>query len=116
MATGPDSFLASLVISTLTNRRARPTLEKDPVVLYRFVMKNPFLRHFFHAILYYIVSVTRLWKDARLHRAHHKNDWTDLTMALYVGDRDVLVTDDELLRAVFKTIDPAVRVISAADL
>jgi hypothetical protein len=60
-------------------------------------MKNPFLRHFHHAILYYIVSVTRIWKEARLNRTHHKNDWTDLTMALYVGRRDVLVPKDEIV-------------------
>jgi hypothetical protein len=116
MARGPDSFIGSLVITTLTNGGERSVVEKNPAALYRAVMKNPFLRHFYHAILYYIVSVTRVWKDGRLHRPHHKNDWTDLTMALYVGHRDALVTEDELLRAVFKTIDPAVRVVSAADL
>lgn len=116
MAKGPESFIGSMVVTTLTNGGGRPVVEKDPAVLYRAVMKNPFLRHFYHAILYYIVSVTRIWKDARLHRRHHKNDWTDLTMALYVGRRDVLVTEDELLRAVFRPIDPEVRVVSAADL
>lgn len=116
MAKGPDSFIGSLVLTTLTNGGRRPVVEKDPAVLYRASMKNPFLRHFYHAILYYIVSVTRVWKDARLHRPHHKNDWTDLTMALYVGRWDTLVTEDDLLRAVFKTIDPRVRVVSASEL
>jgi hypothetical protein len=104
-----------MVMKTLTNGGKRPVIE-NPALVYRSVMKNPFLRHFYHAILYYIVSVTRVWRDARLHRLHHRNDWTDLTMALYVGHRDVLVTEDELLEAVFKTIDPAVRVVSAATL
>ena len=116
MAKGPDSFVGSLVLTTLSNGGSRPVAENDPALLYRAVMNNPFLRHFYHAILYYIVSVTRIWEDGQLHRTHDKNDWTDLTIALYVGRRDVVVTKDKLLRAVFTTIDEEVRVLSASDL
>jgi hypothetical protein len=35
---------------------------------------------------------------------HDKNDWTDLTMAIYVRDRDPLVTEGELLRALVPRI------------
>jgi hypothetical protein len=60
--------------------------------------------------------VTKLWADQSLHREHHQNDRTDLTMALYVGPRDVLVTNDRLLRTIFAPIDRGIRVVLAAEL
>jgi hypothetical protein len=59
MTKGRDSFIASLVLTTLTNGGSRPVIEKDPAVLCRAVMKNPFLRHFYYAILYYMPVTTR---------------------------------------------------------
>ena len=116
MTDGPDSFIGSLIVTTFNNGGQRKVAVTDPAELVRAVLANPFFRHFYHAILYYIASVTRLWKDATLHRDHHRNDWTDLTMAVYVGKGDVLVTNDGLLRAVFAAIDPDVRVLLASDL
>jgi hypothetical protein len=116
MTNGPDSFIGSLIVTTFTNGGKRAVAISDPAELVRAVLENPYFRHFYHAILYYVVSVTKLWKDPTLHREHHRNDWTDLTMALYVGAGDALVTNDGLLRAVFAAIDPGVRVVSASDL
>jgi hypothetical protein len=117
MTNGPDSFIGSLIVTTFTNGDQRKVAISDPAELVRAVLANPYFRHFYHAILYYIVSVTKLWKDPSLRREHHhRNDWTDLTMALYVGTGDVLVTNDGLLRAVFAAIDSDVRVVLASDL
>jgi hypothetical protein len=116
MTDGPDSFIGSLIVTTCSNGGQRSVTVTEPAELVRAVLANPFFRHFYHAILYYIVSVTKLWKTPALHREHHRNDWTDLTMALYVGAGDVLVTNDGLLRAVFAAIDPAVQVVVASDL
>jgi hypothetical protein len=99
MTDGPDSFIGSLIVTTCSNGGQRSVTVTEPAELVRAVLANPFFRHFYHAILYYIVS-----------------DWTDLTMALYVGAGDVLVTNDGLLRAVFAAIDPAVQVVVASDL
>lgn len=116
MTNGPDSFIGSLIVATFTDGGRRQVAIADPVELVRVVLANPFFQHFYHAILYYIVSVTKLWENAKLNREHDQNDWTDLTMALYVGRGDVLVTNDGLLRAVFGAIDPDVRVVVASDL
>ena len=116
MTNGPDSFIGSLIVTTFTNGGRRNVAISDPAELVRAVLENPYFRHFYHAILYYIVSVTKLWRDPALHREHHRNDWTDLTMALYVGNGDVLVTNDGLLRAVLAAIDPEVHVVLASEL
>jgi hypothetical protein len=116
MTNGPDSFIGSLIVTTFTNGGKRKAAISDPAELVQAVLENPYFRHFYHAILYYIVSVTKLWRDPALHREPHRNDWTDLTMALYVGTGDALVTNDGLLRAVFAAIDSEVPVVSAADL
>jgi len=116
MTNGPDSFIGSLIVATFMNGGRRTVAIDDPAELVRAVLANPYFRHFYHAILYYIISVTKLWEDRTLHRDHDKNDWTDLTMALYVGTSDALVTNDGLLRAVFAAIDPDVRVVLASDL
>ncbi len=116
MTNGPDSFIGSLIVATFDNGGRRTVAVTDSIKLVRAVLANPYFRHFYQAILYYIVSVTKLWRDPTLHREHHRNDWTDLTMALYVGTGDVLVTNDGLLRSVFAAIDPEVRVGLASDL
>lgn len=116
MTNGPGSFIGSMIVSTFTNRGLRKTRITDPADLVEAVLANPYFRHFYHAILYYIVSVTKLWTNTALHREHHRNDWTDLTMALYVGVDDVIVTNDGLLRATFAAIDPGVKVTAASEL
>ena len=116
MTNGPDSFIGSLIVATFGNGGQRRVAIDDPAELVWAVLANPYFRHLYHAILYYIVSVTKLWDDRTLHRDHDKNDWTDLTMALYVGTGDALVTNDRLLRAVFAAIDPNVPVVLASDL
>jgi hypothetical protein len=116
MTNGPDSFIGSLIVAMFTNGGRRTVTIEDPSELVRAVLANPYFRHFYHAFLCYIVSVTKVWEDRTLHREHDRNDWTDLTMALYVAADDVLVTNDNLLRAVFAAIDPDVQVLLASDL
>ena len=64
------------------------------------------------------MSISRLWVDRRLNRdaAANHDDWTDLSLALYVGRRDVVVSADRLVRTAFAVIDPTIPVVTAGDL
>ena len=115
MTDGPESLIGSIIVAHF-HRGQQAAGVKDPAALVAAVLENPYFRHFYHAILYYIVSVTKLWDDPALHREHHRNDWTDLSMALYVGAGDALVTNDGLLRAVFAAINPEVPIALASEL
>lgn len=118
VATAPDSFLESLVVSTISNGGRRALTVTDPQRLYRAVLRNPHLRHFFYALLFYITGISRLWRDQWLNRdaVPTRADWADLAVALYVGRRDFVVSADRLIRDVFAAIDPTIGVVIAADL
>jgi hypothetical protein len=118
LATGPDSFLPSLVNRTVRNNGGRSVVESDPDVLYRAVMANPYLRRYFHGLLYYIVSISRFWGNQLLNRdpSSKRDDWTDVAIGLYVGDGDLVASNDALVRQLFEAIDPSVRVLDAGRL
>lgn len=81
-------------------------------------MKNPFLRHFFLGILFYVISISRAWTTQTLNRdpVATRDDWADLTLGFYVGAGDVVVSADALLRDLFTAIDPRIRLVTAVDL
>ena len=82
------------------------------------MLRNAYLRHFFHALLFYVTSLSRLWANQRLNRDPNarRDDWADLCVALYVGRRDFVVSADGLIRNAFATIDATIRVVTAATL
>lgn len=65
---GPDSFLGSLVNATVRHKGRRSVMIRDADALYAAVMMNPYLRRYFHSLLYYVTSISRLWRDQRLNR------------------------------------------------
>jgi hypothetical protein len=81
-------------------------------------MTNPYLRRYFHALLYYVVSISRLWRDQRLNRdpPSTRDDLADLALSHYVGDGDIIVSKDGLVRQAFAAIDPSIRVPDAVGL
>lgn len=117
LAQGSESFLGSLVNTTVRKGRPRVVIQNRQA-LYDAVMMNAYLHRYFHALLYYVVSVSRLWRDQRLNRDPKatRDDWSDLALSLYTGDGDVIVSKDALVRQAFAAIDPTVRVLSAAAL
>jgi hypothetical protein len=69
-------------------------------------------------LLYYVVSISKLWRDQRLNRdpASTRDDWADLALSHYVGDGDIIVSNDALVRQAFAAIDASIRVLEAAGL
>ena len=118
LAQGPDSFLGSLVNTSVRHKGRRSVAVQDADALYAAVMTNPCLRRYFHSLLYYVVSISRLWRDQRLNRdpASTRDDWADLALSQYVGDGDIIVSKDGLVRQAFAAIDPSIRVLDAAGL
>jgi hypothetical protein len=106
------------VMRVISDDGRRGVIVTDPDALYYAVMKNPNLRRFFHASLFYDVSIYRGWTNQRLNRdpLPNRDDWTDVTIALYVSDHDIVVTEDRLVRDAFESIDPSVRVVAARDM
>lgn len=118
LAQGRDSFLGSLVNTSVRHKGRRSVAVQDADALYAAVMTNPYLRRYFHSLLYYVVSISRLWRDQRLNRdpASTRDDWADLALSHYVGDGDMIVSNDGLVRQAFAAIDPSIRVVDAAGL
>jgi hypothetical protein len=118
LASGPESFLGSLVNTTVRNNGERAVVEGEPGALYSAVMANPYLRRYFHGLLYYIVSISRFWENQALNRdpSSRRDDWTDVAISLYVGDGDVVASSDRLVRQLFDAIDSSVQVVDAGSL
>jgi len=89
-------FLKSLAFGAVSSH-GTPTLTED--VLYNSVMRNQYLSKFFKTILFYMISYTRGWEneDHNFDPSYH-DDWTDITLPLYAGDEDIVLTADTKLR------------------
>jgi hypothetical protein len=76
-------------------------------------MENVHLSTGFKALLFYILSWSRLWADQTLNYdpASNRDDWTDLTVAFYAADGDTVVTEDRYLQRAIKTIEPSGRIL-----
>jgi hypothetical protein len=107
------SFHEDLVVSSLTNGRKRRFRVAGSEVLYTSVMENVHLSTGFKALLFYILSWSRLWADQTLNYdpASNRDDWTDLTVAFYAADGDTVVTEDRYLQRAIKTIEPSGRIL-----
>ncbi len=117
-ALAAEGALQSFVFSFLSSEDKRTMVVSDKKTLFRSVMTNPYLRHFFHAWLFYTISLTRLWANQRLNRdpVTGRDDLADLTLGLYVGPDDAVLTEDRLLCDAFRMIDPSIQIVAAADL
>jgi len=109
---GLRSFHEDLVVSALTNGRRR-RFRVAGSELYTSVMKNAHLSTGFKALLFYILSWSRLWADQTLNYdpTSNRDDWTDLTLTFYAADGDTVVTEDRYLQRAIKTIEPLGRIL-----
>ena len=112
------SFHKDLVVNSLTNGQQRKFRVSDSDVLYESVMNNPYFATGFKALLYYILSWSRLWADQTLNQDPNTNrdDWADLTLAFYAGDGDTILTEDVGLHKAIRTIEPNGRVRARGEL
>jgi hypothetical protein len=69
-------------------------------------------------MLFYVISVSRVFAVQRLNHdpTPERDDYTDFTIALYVGSADAVVSADRLIRDVFGAMDPTVRLLLASEL
>jgi hypothetical protein len=110
MADGPDSYIGKVVLGDVFGTGDVADREH----FYSEVMKNAYLRSFFYALAYYLISISKGRNELQLHRDVHRNDWIDLTLALYVGRRDCVISNDNLHKAIFN--DFGVPVLTGDDL
>ena len=105
------------IVSSASKRRLAVS---DPRRLYSAVMSNQFLARFFKSILCFQLSWFRLWDDQSLNfdPSSQRDDFTDLTLPLYAGNGDVILTEDKKVQRLLGVVDPdgVVRVAAARDL
>ena len=117
-ALAAEPALRTFAVSLLTSNGTRRMAVSDPDELYQAVMTNRYLRHFFHVWLFFTLSLTRLWANQQLNldAVSGRDDLADLTLALYVGPNDAVLTQDHLIRDAFRIVDPSIHVVAATDL
>jgi hypothetical protein len=122
VGSGVDSFLSSVVLDSISDNGRRPVAVTNPDELYAAVMQNPYLSRFFKTLLYYTISFSRAWDDE--HQAHNfdpeekRDDWTDMTVTLYAGPGDLIVTEDKKLcgAVTMVNLDSKIRTVLARKL
>ena len=75
--------------------------------LYTGAMANPYLRHYLHTFLWYTISYQQAWTSqyADWNLSVKQNDWTDMTLALYSGRGDIILTSDSTVRKAVSAIN-----------
>lgn len=114
------SFLQSLVFGSVSNGNSRTLKVPDEKSLYIAVMHNHHLSRHFKMIFYYVISYSRLWVDQthNFDPSSGIDDWTDITLPLYAGDGDIILTADTKLQTAIRTVESsdAVHVRTIQDL
>jgi len=118
-ASDTESFLGSVVVSSITNGGTRP-IQTQPDKLFKAVMENQYLGRFFRAKLAYILSISHVWKDQRLKKdpTRKYDDMTDITLLLYAADGDLILSNDNYLSRLVALIEPkgSVKVCKVEDI
>jgi len=111
LAANPDSFLGSVIVSSITDGGNRPTAAQ-PGELFDAVLANQYLARFFRVLLAYYVSISRVWQDQNLNfdPSPRRDDMTDITLPLYAEDGSVVVTADTKLILLVSLVEPEGRV------
>jgi hypothetical protein len=98
---GPDSFIGSMVIDSLSEGGKRQVAINDPDKVYGAVMENPFVGGLFKIVLFYILSYSRMWdhnhQNLNFDPTADRDDWTDITIPLYAASEDTILTQDKKL-------------------
>lgn len=85
---------------------------------YDNVRANPYALGFLYAVQYWSMALARGWADQKLNRDpdEMRDDWSDLTLALYVRKADSVVSADGFVRQMFAMISPSTKVLRAHEL
>ncbi len=100
----PDSFLGDFVFGVCLDKDIKGFNREK---IFETVMKNQYLGRFCKMYLCYTVSVCRLWENQTYNfdPQENRDDWTDITLALYVADGDTVITNDIKLRNLFSMVN-----------
>jgi len=118
-ASDTESFLGSVVVSSITNGGTRP-IQTRPDELFKAVMENQYVGRFFRTKLAYILSISRVWKDQLLNKdpSPKYDDMTDITLLLYAADGDLILSNDNYLSRLVALVEPkgSVKVCKVEDI
>ncbi len=107
LASTPESFIGSVIVGAVANDGKR-SVQTQPAELFEAVLANQYLARFFRVQLAYYISISRVWKDQELNfdPSPKRDDMTDITLPLYAGDGDMIVTNDTKLSLLVRLIEP----------
>ena len=111
---GPQSFLGDCILKGISNGGTRDLRVCSDELLFNAVLGNRFLSRYFKVLLYYFISISRLWADQRhnFDPSSDRNDVTDISLALYLDDGDTLLTRDTKVQRALEMISPSIQVTS----
>ena len=72
------------------------------------VFANPYTRRFMQFLVTVHVGYANGWADSTLNvsPSENRDDITDMTLALYAGEGDIILTADSMFRRAYEHIDP----------
>lgn len=88
----------------------------DPLESFRplpdAALENPYLARFFRMFSAQISAFQGMWanKDLNITASENRNDFTDMSLALYANDGDIILTNDAKFRRLFEHCEPERRV------
>lgn len=104
--------LETQLLNDVTSNGTRPMRAISAQSLYKAVMSNMYLGFFMRLVVCINVGYGHAWMDEKLNidPSVNRNDHTDMTIGLFAGDGDIIVTRDTKLRNAIRHIDPEQRV------
>lgn len=112
-ASGPESVIGRQIVGSARQRGNGRIWVPSTHSFFDAVMKNPCLRRYFSLVLCFDLGYAKTWSDESLNNidpSENRNDFTDMSLALYARDGDVIVTRDKYLAKALRHIDPEGRV------
>lgn len=75
-------------------------------------LENPYLVRFFRMFSAQISAFQGMWenKDLNITASENRNDYTDMSLALYANDGDIILSNDAKFRRLFEHCEPERRV------
>ena len=119
LVSGRANVLETWLIQFVSEGGARD-VRANARALYTGAMANPYLRHYLHTFLWYTISYQQAWTSefAAWNMLVKKNDWTDMTRALYAHPGDIILTNDSTVRNAVAAVNPKgdIKALSITDL
>lgn len=100
--------LETKLLHDVTSDGGRSMRASSAESLYQAVMSNMYLGRFMRLLVCVHVGYGHLWMDEKLNidPSANRNDYTDMTIGLYAGHGDTIVTRDTKLGNAIRHIDP----------